>query len=336
MSDTATPSPGDSPAVDSSVPTHEPLSHVIHVPPGTFAAWQEIEERWARAMNPSTPALERARCWWDELIAVVSGSDGPLMRSGMLRKNGVIDRSRPRAAERCRESYSLEVLERLAHTLLEAGHATTVRRLPGESIGGRAFVLPLFNRALNIAEQFPSEFFADEGIRTHLANLLRSPAGQRTLAEIRDAVLNANPTPTPPAAAMKLPSAAKGAFNAHAAAQQFAFGDRLSVPSLPLAASAASGIVPRGKERSEGGTPGPAEPSILPTMLSAPDIAKRIKRKRESVTTFLSRYAAKYPDCRIENETKRRNEAKYLYRTNDVWLVLEKWMEENPEESRHD
>ena len=60
------------------------------------------------------------------------------------------------------------------------------------------------------------------------------------------------------------------------------------------------------------------------------DIAKRIGRKRESVTSFLTRFATRNPDCRIENESKRKNEPGYLYRTTDVWPALEKWLKDNP------
>ena len=72
----------------------------------------------------------------------------------------------------------------------------------------------------------------------------------------------------------------------------------------------------------------PAVPdeAILPTLLSASDIAYRVNRKRESVTSFLTRHAEKNPECRIENPSKRRNEPGYLYRTSDVWPALEKWV----------
>ena len=78
---------------------------------------------------------------------------------------------------------------------------------------------------------------------------------------------------------------------------------------------------------SEGGQPAEA---ILPVMLSASDIAKRIKRNPKSVTSFLTRFAEKYPDCRVENNSKRKNEPGYLYRTADVWPALEQWMKDNP------
>ena len=81
---------------------------------------------------------------------------------------------------------------------------------------------------------------------------------------------------------------------------------------------------PAGTGGSEGGEAN--ADAILPVMLSASDIAGRIKRNSKSVTSFLTRLAVKYPDCRIEIEAKRRNEPAYLYRSADIWPALEKWM----------
>jgi hypothetical protein len=67
---------------------------------------------------------------------------------------------------------------------------------------------------------------------------------------------------------------------------------------------------------------------VLLTLLSASDIADRVGRKRESVTSFLTRFAAKCPDCRVSTETKRKNEPSYLYRTADVWPALEQWLKD--------
>jgi hypothetical protein len=72
--------------------------------------------------------------------------------------------------------------------------------------------------------------------------------------------------------------------------------------------------------------------TLLPSLLSAPDIAKWIKRKRSSVTSFLTRFAREYPDCRVEVEAKKPNEPAYLYRTADVWPALKKWMESNTDD----
>jgi hypothetical protein len=68
---------------------------------------------------------------------------------------------------------------------------------------------------------------------------------------------------------------------------------------------------------------------IVPALLSASDIATRIQRNPKSVTSFLTRYAVKHPDCRVENTTKRQNEPSYLYRTADVWPALEKWVKDD-------
>ncbi len=80
-----------------------------------------------------------------------------------------------------------------------------------------------------------------------------------------------------------------------------------------------------GTEQAEGGTPLDA---ILPSLLSASDIAQRIHRNKKSVSSFLSRFADKNRDCRVENASKRKNEPGYLYRTADVWPALEKWLKE--------
>jgi hypothetical protein len=83
-------------------------------------------------------------------------------------------------------------------------------------------------------------------------------------------------------------------------------------------------------ERVEGGTLPADSNTILPVMLSASDIAVKIGRKRESVTSFLTRFAGKKPDCRVAVKSKRKNEPSWLYRTADVWPALEQWMEDNP------
>ncbi|MBN9523299.1 hypothetical protein J0H58_33100 [bacterium] len=75
----------------------------------------------------------------------------------------------------------------------------------------------------------------------------------------------------------------------------------------------------------------PAEPAtVLPQLLSAPDIAKMVGRPREAVTSFLSRYAQTHPDCRVENQDRRSNEPKHLYRTANVWPALREWLRRQP------
>ena len=53
---------------------------------------------------------------------------------------------------------------------------------------------------------------------------------------------------------------------------------------------------PTGAQKSEERTP---TDSILPVLLAASDIAKRIKRNPKSVTSFLTRCAEKNRDCRV-------------------------------------
>ena len=97
-------------------------------------------------------------------------------------------------------------------------------------------------------------------------------------------------------------------------------GTQLADPPLAVPA-----IKPTGANQSEGGAP---TETLLPLMLSASDIAKRIKQNSKSVSSFLTRFADKNRDCRIENPTKRKNEPKYLYRTTEVWPALEKWLKD--------
>ncbi len=111
-----------------------------------------------------------------------------------------------------------------------------------------------------------------------------------------------------------------------------------TAPAAADPPSAASAPLPTGTLQGEGGKPKPnaTTEAILPALLSASDIAARIRRKRESVTSFLTRFAEKHPDCRVENPSKRRNEPGYLYRTGDVWPALEKWMKEHRGGLKHD
>lgn len=113
----------------------------------------------------------------------------------------------------------------------------------------------------------------------------------------------------------------------------FAFIEPPTEALHPNAAPPSTSAPPNGTQQGEGEKPKPAATTeaILPALLSASDIAARINRKRESVTSFLTRFAEKYPDCRVENPSKRKNEPGYLYRTADVWPALEKWMKGNGE-----
>jgi hypothetical protein len=56
-----------------------------------------------------------------------------------------------------------------------------------------------------------------------------------------------------------------------------------------------------------------------PELLSAGDIADRLKLSRDAVDACLRRYRRAYPDCATETEEgRRRNEPRYLYRVADV------------------
>ena len=105
-----------------------------------------------------------------------------------------------------------------------------------------------------------------------------------------------------------------------------------ALAARPAEAIGAVGGDKGGTGEAEGGTPpndGKAS-GIPPALLAASDIAKRIKRNVKSVSSFLTRFAAKNQNCRTETETPKPNEPQYLYRTADVWPALEKWMKDNP------
>jgi hypothetical protein len=68
-----------------------------------------------------------------------------------------------------------------------------------------------------------------------------------------------------------------------------------------------------------------AEPTgaeLLPIYLSASDLASLTGLSVDQVDSFLRRHRRGYPDCYIENESPRRNEPRYLYRTADVLPAL--------------
>ncbi len=111
-------------------------------------------------------------------------------------------------------------------------------------------------------------------------------------------------------------------------------GDRFSPKAARLAPMPPStSATPNGTQQGEGGKtkPNATTEAILPVLLSASDIASRIKKNPKSVTSFLSRFAERNPDCRVEIESKRKNEPGYLYRTADVWPALEKWIKDGAE-----
>jgi hypothetical protein len=59
--------------------------------------------------------------------------------------------------------------------------------------------------------------------------------------------------------------------------------------------------------------------------MSAVDLASRFKGATlDAVESFLRRYRAKYADCFIENEGRKANEPRYLYRVGEVWTDLAK------------
>jgi hypothetical protein len=62
----------------------------------------------------------------------------------------------------------------------------------------------------------------------------------------------------------------------------------------------------------------------LPVMLSAPDLARWFKLSKVRVESALRRFREDHPDCCEEVQTRRRNEPRYLYRTDDVRPVLER------------
>jgi hypothetical protein len=62
--------------------------------------------------------------------------------------------------------------------------------------------------------------------------------------------------------------------------------------------------------------------TFLPSHLSAPDLARLHGLPKDNVESFLRRYRRNFPDCYIENESRRKNDPHYLYRTKDVMPAL--------------
>src|SRR5262249_7315257 len=67
-------------------------------------------------------------------------------------------------------------------------------------------------------------------------------------------------------------------------------------------------------------------PRLPPTApLSAPELARLLGRSVDAVDSFLRRYRKNYLDCfvTLENDDRRRNEAKFRYRVSEVWPALQ-------------
>ena len=62
----------------------------------------------------------------------------------------------------------------------------------------------------------------------------------------------------------------------------------------------------------------------LPMMLSATDLARALEQPTSRVESFLRRFRVDYPDCFVEVDNHRKREARYLYRTVDVWSALQR------------
>jgi hypothetical protein len=77
--------------------------------------------------------------------------------------------------------------------------------------------------------------------------------------------------------------------------------------------------------------PGETLPTPLVQFLSAPDLARLLDQPVPRVETFLRRFREDHRDCFVETGNPRKNEARYLYRTAEVWPALReqltKWQE---------
>ncbi len=69
-------------------------------------------------------------------------------------------------------------------------------------------------------------------------------------------------------------------------------------------------------ERRTAETPPAAE------LLSAADIAKLVEQDSKRVDKALGRFAETHHDCRIEVKNRKVREARWLYRTKEVWPIL--------------
>src|SRR5262249_38933955 len=64
-------------------------------------------------------------------------------------------------------------------------------------------------------------------------------------------------------------------------------------------------------------------PTILPALLSAPDLARAIQQPESRVESFLRRHRKTRKDCFVKIPARRRTEPQYLYRTSDVWPAIQ-------------
>jgi hypothetical protein len=61
---------------------------------------------------------------------------------------------------------------------------------------------------------------------------------------------------------------------------------------------------------------------LLAEFMSASDLAKSVGQPEKKVDQFLRQYLIAHPDCREKIERSRRGEARYVYRTREVWNAL--------------
>jgi hypothetical protein len=171
MSDITSVPSDDPPAINEVLlPKHQ---SAMYVPPGTFAEWERQGALIERVNNPATPAHERACYWWDELVAVATRTDGPLPRSGYLKRNGFLERHSPIVVCSIRESYARELVCKLAMALTQARLAPLVQSLTHE-VDGRKVVLPLLKQAVYIAERRPSELAVNSELNDGITDLLNN------------------------------------------------------------------------------------------------------------------------------------------------------------------
>jgi hypothetical protein len=76
--------------------------------------------------------------------------------------------------------------------------------------------------------------------------------------------------------------------------------------------------------RNGGGIAAVAEVAPMPIFAGAAELARRLGQRTDRVESFLRRLREQFPDCYINTEQPRVNEPRYLYRTADVWPLLER------------
>jgi hypothetical protein len=64
------------------------------------------------------------------------------------------------------------------------------------------------------------------------------------------------------------------------------------------------------------------EEEIWPDLLAVRDLAERLGVSEDAVDAFLKRHRKRYVDCYVENEGRRRNDPRFLYRVQDVLSPL--------------